>query len=172
MLRKRGGRPLNQGRSKDMCNMINYCQLIDLGFKGSKYTWLNKCFKQINALIFERLDSFLANDEWVQQYPYAQVNHLPQTHSDYYPLLLTLQPRRPLKQEQIFCFKIMWMSHPDLINTVLDSWSNSPHIIQNIKEFRNQVRLWNKSTFGNLIYKKKKNSKGLGKNPKIPKFRK
>lgn len=69
--KKKGGRSLNISRSSDMWEMINHCQLIDLSFKGSRYTWINKRYKKRHALIYERLDRFLANHEWVQQYPDA-----------------------------------------------------------------------------------------------------
>lgn len=99
MFRKKGSRPLSLSRSSDLWDIINHCQLIDLGFKGSKYTWLNKSYKQKHALIFERLDRFLANDDWIHLYLDAQVTHLPRTHSDHCPLLLS-QTKEPKKSRK------------------------------------------------------------------------
>lgn len=62
-LDKKGGNPINQARAKDFQDIVNYCELIDMGYKGSRYTWLNKRYKRKNSLILERLDCFLANDE-------------------------------------------------------------------------------------------------------------
>lgn len=67
--KKKGGRPINSNSSRDTWDMVDYCELMDLGFERSKYTWLNKCFKKKNTLIYERLNRFLANREWVHQFP-------------------------------------------------------------------------------------------------------
>lgn len=39
---KCGGNSLNNTRSDLMLKCFNYCQLVDLGFRGSRYTWTNK----------------------------------------------------------------------------------------------------------------------------------
>lgn len=68
--------------------MINYCEFIDMGYKGNRFTWLNKRFKKSNALIFKRLDRFLAKSDWLIKYPNTHVQNLPHTQSDQWPLLL------------------------------------------------------------------------------------
>lgn len=65
---KKGDRSINSNSSRDTWDMVDYCELMDLGFEGSKYTWLNKRFKKKNTLIYERLNCFLANREWVYQF--------------------------------------------------------------------------------------------------------
>ncbi|KAK4721944.1 hypothetical protein R3W88_012177 [Solanum pinnatisectum] len=42
--KKKGGIPLNASRVLNFHENINHCELIDIGFKGSRYTWLNKRF--------------------------------------------------------------------------------------------------------------------------------
>lgn len=51
---KWGGRHVNNNRADIFWSCINNCNLFDLGFKGSKYTWSNK--RTRNDLILERLD--------------------------------------------------------------------------------------------------------------------
>lgn len=41
-IEKFGGRSINNSRSNQFTDCINYCNLVDLGFKDSKYTWTNK----------------------------------------------------------------------------------------------------------------------------------
>lgn len=53
---KLGGNQVNRNRSKYLWNGINKCGLIDLGFKGCKFTWTNRR-KKNNSLIMERLDN-------------------------------------------------------------------------------------------------------------------
>ncbi|KAK4716458.1 hypothetical protein R3W88_014796 [Solanum pinnatisectum] len=62
---KSGGKSISTSRMNDLWDVVNYCELIDMGFKGNRYTWLNKHFKNRSKLIFERLDRFFANNEWL-----------------------------------------------------------------------------------------------------------
>lgn len=56
---KFGGNPVNNTRIDAFAQCLNYCNLIDLGYKGSKFTWTNK--RRNGSTILERLDRFLAN---------------------------------------------------------------------------------------------------------------
>lgn len=85
---KMGGRPYNISRAHKLLNCINYCNLLDLGFKGSRYTWSNHRFRE--GLILERLDRYCPNKEWLFHYENVGVTHLPRTHSDHSPILLNL----------------------------------------------------------------------------------
>lgn len=82
------GRIINLNRSNQFLQCLNYCQLIDLGFKGSRYTWTNK--RKCGFTIRERFDRCMTNFEWNTLFPNSLVNHLPRTHSDHCPLLLNL----------------------------------------------------------------------------------
>lgn len=68
---KWGGRPINITRTNRFHVCINQCGLIDLGFKGPKYTWSN--MRRNNRLIMQRLDRGLANRSWITSYPKANI---------------------------------------------------------------------------------------------------
>lgn len=36
------GNPINNSRCDQFIQCLNYCNLLDLGFRGSRYTWTNK----------------------------------------------------------------------------------------------------------------------------------
>ncbi|KAK4728133.1 hypothetical protein R3W88_021121 [Solanum pinnatisectum] len=129
---KKGGNALSNPCTRDFWNVINFCEFIDMGFKGSKYTWLNKSF------------------------PDAQVLHLPKTHSDHCPLLLSLLKNVNFKKERIFRFESMWSSHPELVNIIQNVWNNNPNLPTAINKFERDVTIWNRDTFGNIFYKKNK----------------
>lgn len=59
---KVGGNNMNRNRTRHLWDCINKCGLIDLGFKGSKYTWSNHRRKN-KGLIMERLDKVFANSD-------------------------------------------------------------------------------------------------------------
>lgn len=66
-LKKGGGLPKDQSKIDKFNGLINDLSLIDLGFKGSKYTWCNN--RQGHDRVRERLDRTLSNIEWVTTFP-------------------------------------------------------------------------------------------------------
>lgn len=111
----RGG-PVDISRSTTFTEMLNTCGLINLGFRGPKFTWTN--LRYGGALIQERLDKVVATDRWKR----ANVLHLPRTHSDHCPLLLTLNPRGQDWQPRPFRFETIQLKHLDFKKLVLDIW--------------------------------------------------
>uniref|UniRef100_M1DXE2 Retrotransposon protein, unclassified n=1 Tax=Solanum tuberosum TaxID=4113 RepID=M1DXE2_SOLTU len=77
-------------RSNLFRQCLDHYNLIDLGFKGCKYTWTNKRYKNRHDLILERLDRCAANNSWILGYPHCTVTHLPRTKSDHCPLQVRL----------------------------------------------------------------------------------
>lgn len=51
---KRGGRTVKQCRVKPLCEMLESCELMDMGFVGPRFTWSN--MRASPACIEERLD--------------------------------------------------------------------------------------------------------------------
>lgn len=70
---KKRGKIVNQTRASEFTSMVYNCKLIDMGFKGNRFTWLNKRFKNRNVLIYKRLDRYFANSDWLVNYPNAHV---------------------------------------------------------------------------------------------------
>lgn len=87
---KYGGNPINSKRSNLFWKFINHNNLVDVGFKGSKFTWTNKRYRNRNDLILKRLDKCFANDSWIHIYPESQITHLPRIHFDHCSLLVNL----------------------------------------------------------------------------------
>lgn len=123
--KKKGGNPINNYHTNDFWDMINYCELIYLGFYGIKYTWINKRFHKNGALIFKRPNHFFANNDWLMGYSESHVTHLPRTHLDQCPLLLKLSKSDPTNKVNIFRFEKMWASHSDFPNLVKQSWGSN-----------------------------------------------
>ena len=59
---KFGGRSINLNRALDFKDCLDTCNLLDLGFSGPKYIWLN--WRQLTDLILERIDRCFANPFW------------------------------------------------------------------------------------------------------------
>lgn len=79
------GLPVSLNEIDDFRHCINTCNLTDLGFKGSIFTWWNG--RTDEECIFKRLDRCLANMEFQQTFHGLEVSHLSRTGSDR-PMLL------------------------------------------------------------------------------------
>ncbi|KAM2052769.1 hypothetical protein ACFX1T_002485 [Malus domestica] len=92
-----GGNPIcNQ---TDFCCWFDKAGMTDMGFMGSKYTWVNKRYS--GGLIKQRIDRAICNPCWRAVFPEAFVKHLPKLSSDHNHLLISLisnkVPRATLK---------------------------------------------------------------------------
>ncbi|XP_070021012.1 uncharacterized protein [Nicotiana sylvestris] len=74
---KFGRLPVSLNEIDDFRHCINTCNLFDLGFKGSIFTWWNGRVEE--DCIFKRLDRCLANFQFQQTFPGIEVQHLSKT---------------------------------------------------------------------------------------------
>ncbi|XP_019241851.1 PREDICTED: uncharacterized protein LOC109221873 [Nicotiana attenuata] len=94
---KFGGLPVHINEVDDFRHCINTCNLSDLGFKGSIFTWWNGRAEE--DCIFKRLDRCLANSEFQQTFPGLEVQHLPKIGSDHSPMQLKCDIETPPVQK-------------------------------------------------------------------------
>ncbi|KAG5594328.1 hypothetical protein H5410_035560 [Solanum commersonii] len=141
-LEKLRGRPINNSKSSSFINCLDHMGMIDLGFTSQKYTWTNK-HKNNKTIIMERLDRFLSNQDWLSLYPNSNVLHLPRTHLDHCPILLTCT-KICAKASKIFRFETMWLRHPDFPNIVKAYWYHNNEYNITIEDFTKVVMNWNK----------------------------
>lgn len=112
------GKIVDRSRSFDFLDVINYCEFIDMGFKGRKYIWLNKRLKNCNSLILERLDRILATNDWLVLYSNAHMLHLLCIHSDHCPLLLIMYTDDPTFRKKNVTLEKIWEMHLKFTNVI------------------------------------------------------
>ncbi|KAL5568655.1 hypothetical protein UlMin_025230 [Ulmus minor] len=115
---KLGGCLKPQRAIDDFRRAIDDCQICDLGFEGDPFTW---CNNWPNDLIFERLDRFFGNLEWVDRFPNTKVEHLVALCSDHRLLLLYFGNRT--------------MSESDYFEAIFTSSNPSLGIIKEVTGF-------------------------------------
>lgn len=118
---KWGGRVINHARVSPFLSYINHCNLIDLGFKGPKYTWSN-LRQRSSGLILEGLDRCFSNNLWLEKYPNTSVTHLPRIYSDHNPLLINFNNISRRSSQKNFKLETYWFSHPNFGKIVQDNW--------------------------------------------------
>ncbi|GLT84225.1 hypothetical protein SLE2022_024700 [Rubroshorea leprosula] len=151
---KFGGNPSPSYRIQAYTNCMSYCNLLDLGFNGPKFTWANK--RDSSHLIRERLDKAWGNPSWRIKFPEAAVYHLPRLSSDHCPIMLSLNPVVPCMGSKPFRIEKFWLEHESFRDLVATEWgvSNLP-IAECATHFKSSARIWSRATFEN-IHKKKK----------------
>lgn len=152
--KKFGGKPIKDSRAKYIWSKINNCNLVDLGFKGSKYTWTNNRHNN-KSLILERLDKVFGNEEWIELFPKRFIIHLQRTHSDHNPILVKLIPRNRTPHKAPFRLETFWCKHPKFQSVVINSWNNSDYFKAS-SNFIDNVKPWKDNTFGNIMGRKRK----------------
>ncbi|GLT61710.1 hypothetical protein SLA2020_343970 [Shorea laevis] len=152
---KFGGNEISQTRAQDYLDCMNNCDMVDLGFIGNRFTWVNMRFS--SQLIKERLDRVWANIDWKLSFPNASLFHLPCTHSDHCPILLDLNPLCPHSGSHPFLLEIFWIEHPDFQNIIHQVWvDTNSNSVKCVELTTNQAKAWSLATFGNIFKKKKK----------------
>jgi hypothetical protein len=144
---KQGGGSVNSNGRSAFQECIDTCQLLDLGFQGQPFTWRRGPVK-------ERLDRVLGNADWQNLFPNSNITHLPINSSDHSGLWLRLGSNNNTNRRNYFKFLGSWLEHPDFEQQVIHSWSNSDNWQGNVSRLTDNLKSWNKNTFGNIFRKK------------------
>ncbi|XP_031119046.1 uncharacterized protein LOC116022462 [Ipomoea triloba] len=144
----------NSSRCFDFRNWIFREGLIDMGFVGTKFTWM----RGIDSSTFKgaRLDRALSNANWKTRFPQAIVEHLPMINSDHSPLLVSCNPTPEVSGTRPFRFNLAWSTHEDFMNFVRRSWADDKHLEENKNAMAKALPIWNRDTFGNVFHRKKR----------------
>ncbi|KAI0531018.1 hypothetical protein KFK09_000567 [Dendrobium nobile] len=150
---RRGGKCPNYKAMEDFNEMINDCNLNDIGFYGSPFTW-NR------ANLFQRLDRILFNNDWLARFSGTNVEHLSRTLSDHVPLLLNINVINHIGN-YAFRFLNMWLLHDNFKVVLQNNW-NAPVFPDNnisgmlrlwakLARLKQCLRYWNKHSFKNIF---------------------
>jgi hypothetical protein len=83
--------------------MLEECQLSELGFKGSKFTWCNN--RTNHNFTKERLDKVVANSGWYEKFRVVEVIVLAVRSFGHCPLLVTYGNGRRFFRRRSFKFE-------------------------------------------------------------------
>ncbi|MQL99123.1 hypothetical protein Taro_031842 [Colocasia esculenta] len=151
---KSGGLFGNLQSMVDFNAFMHASSLVNAEFVGSPFTWVNNC--TVQASIKARLDRFLMNSAFVNNYQGFNVNHLIKCTSDHSPLLASIvtDTRPPAR----FVFQAMWTYHDSFLDVIKLTWNEyttwhpNPFttFFMKLKAVKQALRVWNKNTFGNV----------------------
>lgn len=127
--------------------------LVDIGYSGCPFTWTNA--RDDLDMIKERLDRALVNARLLETFPHTKVLHLPRTHSDHSPLIISLYDD-VMQGPFPFRCKEVWIEHPNFKSFFTQNWANSQNdFLVGRQKILDNIQSWNVNVFGNLTKLKK-----------------
>jgi len=134
---------------------INELSLIDLGFKGNKFTWRRG--RQESTVVAKRLDRVFVCAHARLKWQEAVVSHLPFMASDHAPLYVQLEPLQQVDpRRRPFRFEAAWLNHEGFKELLSLSWSVTLSTPDALKELQRKLRKWNREVFGDIHVRKEK----------------
>lgn len=142
--------------------------LTDLGAIGPKFTWNNKRDDQDNVMV--RLDRYVADNFWIDNYPGHRVHNFNFYLSDHRPIRLDTNPTAadsPRSYTPKFTFEHKWVIEEDFEKIIEDGWGrlNSDwKLSEKLDHLAKTLSEWAKNKLGSLPKEIKRDKEELNKN--------
>ncbi|XP_074305220.1 uncharacterized protein LOC141640268 [Silene latifolia] len=113
------GSEITSAELRGFQNCVANCGLMDAPAQGALFTWNNK--HDAGDMVFSRIDRVLINDDWLAQFPDADITFHPEGLYDHCPCTATLWPTS-IKRKGSFKFFNMWGQDANFLTIVNDIW--------------------------------------------------
>ncbi|CAM8877435.1 unnamed protein product [Rhodiola kirilowii] len=133
-------------------SVIQDCGLIDLGFRGSNFTFSNRRKGALETKA--RLDRAFANCAWRNLFPNAEVIHEISGRSDHRPIVIKWEGMKSTEKFNLVRFEPMWLKHKDYGDKVREIWGkfggrNTP-LSECLARSASSLKDWGKRCFGSV----------------------
>ncbi|KAK3221777.1 hypothetical protein Dsin_008802 [Dipteronia sinensis] len=144
----------------DFRETLEECNLEDMGYVGSKFTWSNK--REGSETIMERLDRALCNRSWRAEFPQFVVRVLEFWGSDHRPLIIDFTSAvsnrnySMINRGMRFFFEDCWVDDKDCQAIVEAAWKSQElpclvgNVLNKIEECGRRLKSWNLKKRGEL----------------------
>ncbi|GMJ13202.1 hypothetical protein like AT1G43760 [Hibiscus trionum] len=126
--------------------VLEDCNLCDLGFNGVWYTWERGRLPENN--VRERLDRAVANTGWWDLFQSYSVSHLSHTISDHCPILVDTVGQampRTMARVEVFRFDANWVLEEEAAQIVKNCWENSSaNVPEKLHELGSALMSWSR----------------------------
>jgi hypothetical protein len=124
--------------------------------------------------IRERLDRFVANEEWLNLYPLVSCQNLVSSASDHLPIFLDTHPVNHGYIRKRFRFEAMWLHHDQSKEQIKQAWEGTVNgdsmarVKERIQACQRRLETWEKDCFGHVTRTIKVKSKQLEELEQLP----
>ncbi|KAA3479296.1 reverse transcriptase [Gossypium australe] len=138
---KKGGGTRDQGRMDAFRDILEECQLMDIGYSGTWFTWERGNLPETS--IRERLDRGVANEKWITLFPMGRVQHLSFSMSDHCPLLISKDYPKSYSAQQKFHFESWWTLEDSTGKVIKEAWEgNLESLLQKLENLQRSLKTW------------------------------
>uniref|UniRef100_A0A803QN97 Reverse transcriptase domain-containing protein n=1 Tax=Cannabis sativa TaxID=3483 RepID=A0A803QN97_CANSA len=148
---ERIGKKVKYNEATEFIDCVHCCQLEDIKFRGSYFTWSNK--RQGNERIWSKIDRVLANRKWMDDFSNAQVAFMVEGLFDHTPLLSQFIPNSRGKSP--FKYFRMWSSHPRFLEIVTNLKASAIgtkmfQLVYKLRMLKAELKELNRREFSNI----------------------
>ena len=154
-----GGNEREQWQISAFQDVVNDCDLTDLGFHGLPYTWDNHQEADRNVKV--RLDRALGDNKFMTELGASEVYHLPLVESDHAGLLVEvrqrdLATRGGRKRRKPFRYENMWQNHGEYMEFVNRTWelgsgpADLSSMANALSSLQTSLKSWDRQVFGSV----------------------
>ena len=138
--------------------VLEDCQLNDLGFLGDPFTWRNHS-RDSAHYIRQRLDRAVATHDWCLHFPDYRVMHGDPRHSDHRPIIISITNEADREPSGAgpngFRFEAKWLQEDNCDAIVHNAWINAERngvnsVAEKLQSVACELKGWSKQSLGDL----------------------
>ncbi|GLT53039.1 hypothetical protein SLA2020_263360 [Shorea laevis] len=153
---KKGGARRNRRQMEMFRSTLEACQLLDLGFRGPKFTWTNG--RGARQFTKERLDRAVATKGWCDLFRDQEVSVLAAQTSDHNPLLVRFSKREAMwVPKRPFKFEEKWNLDDESGALIRSAWADGGPGISSVQRVQHKLqqcqsvlKQWSSSKYGHV----------------------
>ncbi|XP_074305080.1 uncharacterized protein LOC141640018 [Silene latifolia] len=137
----------------EFIDCIANCGLTDIHTTGAFYTWTNK--QETLKRVYSRLDRFLVNQDWAQQFPNMTAHFYPSGYFDHCPCVVSDNQLDAIRKANFKYFN-MWSKTPPFLTTVQEEWQKSYSgypmycVTRKLKALKGKLKELNKECYSDV----------------------
>ncbi|KAM0880049.1 hypothetical protein ACQ4PT_033835 [Festuca glaucescens] len=142
-------------------DVLEVCELIDLGFSGVPYTYDNKRRGRKNVKV--RLDRVVADNRWHNLFTEARVMHKVSPCSNHCPIVLhCVKEEERVQRPHYKRYEVMWEREPSLPEHISNAWAAAGpkadlgKVTSGLNEVMKHLQEWSKIKFGSVKFQLEK----------------
>ncbi|XP_074265580.1 uncharacterized protein LOC141588019 [Silene latifolia] len=150
---ERLGGNTKQSDMDEFIDCIAKCELTDIQTTGAFYTWTNK--QEAQTRVYSRLDRFLVNQDWSQQFPNMTAHFFSFGYFDHFPCVVRDNQLDTIRKTNFKYFN-MWSKAPSFLTTVQEEWQKSYFgypmycVTRKLKALKRRLKELNKECYSDV----------------------